>query len=106
MALEVLKGGANLLDDSRCSAVKVEVEERMFWMNQKTAGDVNKFLTQFGFIPVSRDIEYEQQYNVIYLKQELVELCAPTLSKSLEALSKIKLNLFEILFPKFQKILK
>jgi hypothetical protein len=70
-AADVLKGGLSILKDPRCRILKVEVETEPYWEGQVLADQVDNLLTECGFTPVLRDIEYANQYNVIYVRREL-----------------------------------
>jgi FkbM family methyltransferase len=69
-AYQALSGAKNLLD---CvSVLKVEVESYQYWKEQKLDQDVCEFLTIQGFIPILRDFEYQQQYNILFCKPSVV----------------------------------
>lgn len=77
LAFDVLSAGERILQNPRCRVLKVEVESKRKWSEQRLADEVDRLLTSFGFIPVLRDMEYVDQYNVIYVKRDaLVELDA------------------------------
>jgi hypothetical protein len=71
-ALEVLSGGVDLLKGPRCRVIFVEVESAPIWRDQATALEVDSLLASFDFCPVMRDAEWENQYNVVYVKQDFV----------------------------------
>jgi len=73
LALEVLKGGGSLLNSENCLVIKVEVESKSFWEGQSLARDVDNYLTSFGFKAILRDLEYRNQYNVIYVKDKYID---------------------------------
>jgi FkbM family methyltransferase len=58
---------------SRTRSIFIEVEERPFWSGQWLAPDVEKFLEQFGLIPIARDFEYYHQYNMIFVTKEVMQ---------------------------------
>jgi FkbM family methyltransferase len=70
-AFEVLSGAARTLEDTLL--LMVEVEDREFWIGQKTSGAVKRLLFQAGFIPVARDFEFKSQYNLIFMRPEVFE---------------------------------
>jgi FkbM family methyltransferase len=73
LALEVLKGGASVLQSKACAALKVEVETRKFWQGQALVGEVHDYLSRRGYTAVLRDIDYEHQFNLVYVQRELVD---------------------------------
>jgi hypothetical protein len=84
-AFEVLQGMPETLKDS--SFVFIEVEDRQLWQGQKTALDIRRFLFSQGFVPILRDFEFKQQYNVLYAKLAAYEdpSIRMALSKALQA---------------------
>jgi FkbM family methyltransferase len=70
-AFQVLEGMQKTLKNSSC--VLVEVEDRQLWQEQKTAVDVRRFMFGQGFIPILRDFEFNQQYNVLFVRPEICE---------------------------------
>ncbi len=64
-AAEVLGGATSVL--GRCDVVKIEVEEELFWEGQWRSRDVLAHLIGHGLLPVARDIQGVNQYNVIAL---------------------------------------
>lgn len=69
LALDVLIGGNSVLKRDKCQVIKVEVENIYFWENQSLARDVDNYLASYGYKAVLRDIEYEGQHNLIYVKE-------------------------------------
>lgn len=45
----------------------IEVEEEAVWTNQWLTSDINKFLKENNFIPIVRDFENSNQYNIVYI---------------------------------------
>ena len=76
MAHDVLLGGSQLIADHRCRAIFVEVEDVEMWEGQSLSSDVHDLLTTNGFTPVMRDAEYVGQYNVLYVRREMVTAVA------------------------------
>lgn len=73
LALDVLTGGDSLLKSDNCGVIKVEVENISFWENQSLVRDVDNYLTSFGYKAILRDIEYNGQYNLIYVKEKSID---------------------------------
>lgn len=61
----LLAGAADLL--TRTSVVKIEVEEEPTWDGQWLSLDVIAFFLRAGFTPLARDIEYENQFNLVFV---------------------------------------
>lgn len=60
----VLRGAARFL--GACDLVMIEVEEKAMWEDQWLSLDVVAHLVGSGFVPVARDIEYENQFNLVF----------------------------------------
>jgi FkbM family methyltransferase len=70
-AAAVLKGAESVLAST--AAIFIEVENFPFWKNQRTAGDVAKFLEERGFVAIARDREHgDDQFNVVFLHRRYV----------------------------------
>lgn len=61
----VLPGGSAFL--AGCDVVMIEVEEVAQWQDQWLSLDVLEFFLEIGLTPVARDIEYENQYNLLFV---------------------------------------
>jgi FkbM family methyltransferase len=70
-AYQALQGAVHVLP--QVDIIKIEVETRQYWENQKLDHDIKKFLSHFGFYPVLRDFEYQNQYNILFCKQHVFE---------------------------------
>lgn len=66
----VLSGGGLFLD--RCDVVKAEVEAKAFWTGQWLVADVLAEMARHGLEPVARDVQYEEQYNVVFASRRLL----------------------------------
>jgi FkbM family methyltransferase len=60
----VLSGAGSFLD--RCDLLKIEVEETPFWQGQWLAAEVVAELARHGLEPLARDVETDDQYNVVF----------------------------------------
>lgn len=67
----VLRSGPSVLD--RTDAIYIEVERETTWEGQWLDSDVALHLRQHGLIPVARDIKRQHQYNVVFVRAELVD---------------------------------
>lgn len=61
----LLAGASELL--THTDVVKIEVEERPTWDGQWLTLDVIAYFLKAGFTPLARDIEYENQFNLIFV---------------------------------------
>jgi len=68
---QVLRGATKLLQ--RTELVLIEVEEKPMWEGQWCSIDVIEFFLDAGFVPLTRDAEYNQQYNVIFVREDVYE---------------------------------
>lgn len=64
---QVLNGGSALI--RRTDLLLIEVEERTMWDGQWLGLDVIDFLLEHDMVPVSRDIEYERQHNLLFVSR-------------------------------------
>lgn len=71
-ALEQLLNGAERTL-RRTAALLIEVGEAVTWVGEWRALDVTRHLLAAGFVPVTRDIEYEEQHNVVFLRNDVYE---------------------------------
>ena len=67
----VLRGATKLL--RRTELVLIEVEEKLMWEGQWRSIDVIEFFLDAGFVPLTRDAEYNQQYNIIFVREDVYE---------------------------------
>jgi len=95
LALDVLKGGGSLLRSDNCLVLKVEVENISFWENQSLVRDVDNYLANFGYKATLRDIEWNGQYNLIYVKENLIDHIDDILIDCWRELAWLKLSLPE-----------
>jgi FkbM family methyltransferase len=64
---EVLSGAKNSLIDTKL--ILIEVESYQFWKDQKLDTDIIKLLKSHNFLPIARDYETENQYNILFCKE-------------------------------------
>lgn len=77
-SLDVLIGAKKTLANTK--AIFIEMEQATFWKNQCLVKDVNKYLCNLGFVPIARDFEYENQFNVVYVKEDILYTSAVDIS--------------------------
>jgi FkbM family methyltransferase len=68
---QVLNGARGLL--TRTELVLIEVEEVFRWEDQWRSLDVIEFFLEAGFLPLTRDAEYNQHYNIIFVRTDVYE---------------------------------
>lgn len=74
MQKEVLTGAARVLENDNCKLIKIEVEDECFFSGQAwLANDVYKHLKGLGYELVFRDFEYIGQYNLLFVKGDMLE---------------------------------
>lgn len=95
LALEVLKGGKSILNNPCCHVIKVEVENHQFWSNQALEDEIDRYLTHFSFTAILRDIEYKNQYNLIYVKNDWLGALDETIIDCWRELSHVRVKQFE-----------
>lgn len=66
----VLNGARRTL--TKTHSLIIEIEEKPHWGGQWTGQDVEDFLSAAGFKPIARDFEFEHQYNVIFVRDEVI----------------------------------
>lgn len=76
--MDVLLGSKQTLLSTK--AIFIEMEQVLFWENQSLVIDINKFLCNYGFVPIARDFEYENQFNVVYVKEDILYTSAVDIS--------------------------
>lgn len=67
--LECLEGAVDTLQN--VNIIKIEVEDKQYWKNQKLSADITNFLIDKHFIPVVRDFQSPMQYNILFVKDRL-----------------------------------
>lgn len=68
---EVLLGARRLLDQA--SFMIVEVEDRPIWEGQWLRKDLSPYLFDRGLVPIARDFQSRYQYNIIYVKDWMID---------------------------------
>jgi FkbM family methyltransferase len=68
---DVLRGAASVFDT--CLSVMIEVEQSPAWHGQILAHEIMDFFIMRNLLPVARDFEYPHQYNLVFLKKDLLE---------------------------------
>ena len=51
----------------------IEVEEAQYWEGQWRSVDVLEHLLEVGFTPLTCDAEYNQQYNLVLVRNDVYE---------------------------------
>ena len=110
-AHEVLQGGLKFLNSIKkeCVFIKVEVEEDTIWDNQISDNKIINLLKDNNYVPILRDFEYENQYNILFIKKKYYNLLKKNIEYLYEDFKLVSLNKEEIdksLFEKFRFIKK
>jgi FkbM family methyltransferase len=91
---KVLLGASQSLKQT--AIVFIEVEGIEFWQQQKQGHEIARYLIRQGFIPIARDREYyDKQFNLLFIKQEHLEVVYPALFNLKNSLNSTKI-IFEI----------
>jgi hypothetical protein len=77
-SLKVLLGADKSLDNTK--VIFIEMEQSTFWKDQALVAEINAFLCNKNFIPIARDFEYENQFNVVYVSQDILYSSAVDIS--------------------------
>lgn len=77
---QVLTGADQTL--AKTQSLIVEVESKSYWSEQWLYHDVCSHLMTKGFVPVARDYEYKQQFNIVFVRSDL--FASPDVIKELE----------------------
>jgi FkbM family methyltransferase len=77
-SLKALLGAENSLDNTK--VIFIEMEQATFWKDQALVSEVNKFLCNKNLIPIARDFEYENQFNVVYVSEDILYSSAVDIS--------------------------
>jgi FkbM family methyltransferase len=93
MTLDVLRGARSLLGGGLCRVMKLEVETKTFWEHQALASDVDDYLRGLGYEAVLRDIEYNGQYNVIYVSHGFIDAVDDVVISRWAELTRLRLGI-------------
>jgi FkbM family methyltransferase len=66
----VTKGFGGALET--CLSLMVEVEEVAYWQGQMLVFDAMRYFAEQGLVPVARDFEYSDQFNLVYLRKDML----------------------------------
>lgn len=58
---------------NNCFSFLIEVEEIEYWKNQWLREDLVNFLKKNNFIPILRDFDDNNQYNVVFINKKILE---------------------------------
>lgn len=95
---QVLLGAKNTLSKKNCKLIKIEVESVEKFKGQLfLSQDIEKFLRKYDFVPISRDFEYDYQYNIIYVKNNYVSSFKDLVDASIRKSTINSINLTKIL---------
>jgi FkbM family methyltransferase len=57
-----------------CLSLIVEVEETSYWQGQMLVFDAMRYFAGQGLVPVARDFEAPHQYNLVYLRKDMLQV--------------------------------
>lgn len=72
---QVLSGATETLEASDTCVLVVEMEDAQLWQGQKTMSDVGPIIEGYGFVPVLCDIQFVDQFNVVYIREKFLADC-------------------------------
>ena len=67
---DVFAGGTATLD--KAAVMIIEVEDTPLWKGAWTYPEVASFLYDRRLVPIARDYEYRRQYNVVFVREDLL----------------------------------
>lgn len=94
---QVLFEAKNILADKNCKLIKIEVEEIEKFKDQSfLSKDIESFLHDYSFVPIFRDFEYDYQYNVLYIKKDLLDQVSNQVKQSIKKSTIHSISLIKI----------
>jgi FkbM family methyltransferase len=94
---QVLFGAKKILADKNCKLIKIEVEEIEKFKGQSfLSEDIESFLGDYNFVPIFRDFEYDYQYNVLYIKKDLLDQVSNQVKQSIKKSTINSISLIKI----------
>ena len=105
-AYKVLQGGIKFLNNIKkeCVFIKVEVEEETIWDNQISDNKIINFLNNNNYVPILKDFEYENQYNILFIKKKYYNVLNKNIEHLYDDFKLLSLNKKEIDKSLFEKI--
>ncbi len=98
VSFEVIKSSESFSE--QIALMLVEVEDISYWENQKKAIEIFELCASLKLIPIMRDLDGRGQYNVIFLKQDLIKSIGGTISTYWKDLGKLKYEFEEKINPR------
>lgn len=77
-SLKVLSGAEDGLLNTK--VIFIEMEQTELWQDQALIAEINTLLCNKNFIPIARDFEYENQFNVVYVSEDILYSSAVDIS--------------------------
>ncbi|MDA9020192.1 FkbM family methyltransferase [Flavimaricola sp.] len=94
MQKEVLTGAARVLQHDNCKLIKIEVEDKDFFTGQVwLVRDIYKHLKELGYDAVFRDFEYIGQYNLLFVKGDMLRKVNEGLVRNFKGIRPIPISL-------------
>ena len=69
-SFKVLSGAEDTLANTK--VIFIEMEQSTLWKDQALVDEINKILCNKNFVPIARDFEYENQFNVVYVSADIL----------------------------------
>ena len=99
----VLKGAENTLQN--CLVLKVEVESYELFEGQNLFSETDALLRTHGMTPILRDIEYEGQFNVIYINNSISDTLDEILISAIWKMSTLKVTTIDLMAYRVRRFL-
>lgn len=77
--------------------INIEVESYPFFSGQALVTEVDEILTKADFVAIFTDCQYVGQFNIIYIKRDLLNDVSEELRKSYVTLKYINFSLIDFL---------
>ena len=87
----VMNGGNASFLEHRFSVLKVEFETAVVWNGGANCFEVDDALRHYGMTPVAMDAEYISQFNVLYVRNDLLQRSSDAVSAHWRKLAQLKL---------------
>lgn len=88
LSYNILKSGKNLIESFKIALV--EVEDISYWQNQHLVLEVIQLCLEYNLIPICRDLDGRGQFNILFLKNNLLPQCGGIISDYWKELNSIK----------------
>ena len=94
---DVLNGARSTLANSSCQLVKIEVEDFPFFEGQALANEITDFLQGLNLEVAFFDYEYENQYNIVLAKHDVIDKLSGDIFKYNNQMMSDEFGFYELL---------